>query len=318
MNKQDILTIAKEVVETEIQGLKDLKESLDQNILEVVKQINHKETRLIFSGMGKSGYVARKISSSMSSSGTPSFFIHPAEASHGDLGMISKNDIVVLLSNSGDTMELNSIIEYCKRFNIFIVGISRNNNSLLSKIANLSIVLPQSKEASEINMPTTSVIMMIAFWDAVAVVLQKIRNFSKEDFRVLHPGGKIGAKLLKISDLMHRNNFIPLVKDTERVADAVIEMTKKGFGCTGVISKNSELIGIITDGDLRRHLELDMRRTLVYEIMNYKPLTMPKDAFASEALAIMNQKKITQIFIIKNQSPVGILHMHDLIRSGII
>ena len=316
--ESELIFIGKQIIEDEINGLMDLKESINSDFYNVIKKIINNKGRLILSGMGKSGYVARKISSTLSSTGTPSFFIHPAEAGHGDLGMITKQDIVVLLSNSGDTYELNTIIDYCKRFNIFIIGVTRKHNSVLSKISDLPIILPNSKEASDIDAPSTSVIMMISYWDAIAISLQKIRNFSKEDFKILHPGGKIGARLLKVSKLMHKNESIPTVDINNSGIEVIIEMTKKGFGCTGVLNENKELIGIVTDGDLRRHIDMDFKNVCAKDIMSDKPFVVEKDIFASHALYVMNERSITQIFIIKDKKPIGIIHMHDLIRAGIV
>ena len=317
-NKLDIIGIAKQVISDEMAGLRDLHEFIDEDFQNVIQKIMDNKGRLIFSGMGKSGYVARKISSTLSSTGISSFFIHPAEAGHGDLGMITKQDIVVLLSNSGDTFELNTIVDYCKRFNIFIIGITRKNDSVLSKISDLPIVLPNSKEASEIDIPSTSIIMMISFWDAIAIVLQRLKNFSQEDFKNLHPGGKIGAKLLKVSKLMHKDKLIPTVSVNTVGMDVIIEMTQKGFGCTAVLDEDGKLVGIITDGDLRRNINVDFKKVVASEIMSKKPITLEKDAFASKALYIMNEKEITQIFVAKNNEPIGILHMHDLVRAGIV
>lgn len=314
----DLILIGKQIIEDEINGLKDLEKSIDSNFYKIIKKIIDNSGRLILSGMGKSGYVARKISSTLSSTGTPSFFIHPAEAGHGDLGMITKNDIVVLLSNSGDTYELNTIIDYCKRFNIYIIGITRKNNSILSKISDLPIILPNSKEASDIDVPSTSVIMMIAYWDAIAIALQKIRNFSQEDFKNLHPGGKIGAKLLKVSKLMHKKESMPTVSINSSGMDVILEMTKKGFGCTAVLNDEGELIGIVTDGDLRRHIDMDLKNAKAKDIMSKMPFSVEKDFFASQALFIMNENNITQIFVVKDHKPIGVIHMHDLVRAGIV
>jgi arabinose-5-phosphate isomerase len=319
--KIDVCAVAKQVIDDEISGLQDLHQAINDDFKKIVQKVISNKGRVIFSGIGKSGYVARKISATFSSTGTPSFFIHPAEAGHGDLGMITKQDIVVLISNSGDTFELDPIIDYCKRFNVFIIGVTRGKNSVLSKISELPIILPNSKEASDINMPSTSVIMMISFWDAVTIVVKKLRNFSKEDFKNLHPGGKIGTELLKVSKLMHKKEFIPTVYANTIGTDVILEMTEKGFGCAGVIDKDYKLIGIITDGDLRRHIDMDFKKVIAQDMMSKKPLTVKSDMFASEALYIMNSNNITQLFVTKDcvkDEPVGIVHMHDLIRAGIV
>lgn len=314
----ELISIGKQVIEDEISGLKDLEKSIDSNFYKIIKKIIKSSGRIVLSGMGKSGYVARKVSSTLSSTKTPSFFIHPAEAGHGDLGMITKDDIVVLFSNSGDTYELNTIIDYCKRFNIFIIGITRKNHSILSKISDLPVILPNTKEASDIDVPSTSVIMMLAYWDAIAITLQKIRNFSHEEFRILHPGGKIGARLLKVSKLMHKNESIPIVSINSLGIDVILEMTKKGFGCTAVLNEKGELTGIVTDGDLRRHIDMNLKTTKAKDIMSKNPLSVEKEIFASKALFIMNKNNITQIFVVKDHKPIGIIHMHDLVRAGVV
>ncbi|WP_323732771.1 KpsF/GutQ family sugar-phosphate isomerase [Candidatus Bandiella euplotis] len=305
------------MIKDEIAGLNDLYNFIDEDFQKIVQKIMDSTGRLVFSGMGKSGYVARKISATLSSIGVASFFIHPAEAGHGDLGMIAKDDVVVLMSNSGDTFELNTIIDYCKRFNIFIIGVTRKKDSMLSKISDLPIVLPNSKEASDIGMPSTSVIVMIAFWDAVTIALQKLSKFSQEEFKILHPGGKIGAKLLKVSKIMHKKEFLPIVYIDAKGAEVVLEMTQKGFGCTAVLDRENKLVGIITDGDLRRHMDMDFKKVAASEMMNKRPITVKKSAFASEVMYIMNANKITQIFVMEEDEVVGIVHMHDLVRAGI-
>ncbi|MFQ3307407.1 MAG: arabinose-5-phosphate isomerase [Candidatus Midichloriaceae bacterium] len=319
MNKMlDVIDVAKQVISDEIIGLEELRESIDENFIKVIKKIQTNKGRLIFSGIGKSGYVARKISSTLSSTGIPSLFIHPAEAAHGDLGMITKQDIVILLSNSGDTLELNVIIDYCKRFNIFIIGFTRKHNSVLSNISDLPIVIPDIKEASEIDVPSTSVIMMISYWDAISIVLHKINKFCKEEFKVLHPGGKIGAKLLKVSKLLHKKDQIPTVSIDEIGTNIILEITKKRFGCTGVVDQDENLIGIITDGDLRRHINMNLKEVTAKEMMNANPITISKDDFAAQALYTMNKHKIMQLFIVKDKKPIGIIHMHDLLKAGVI
>ncbi|WPX97160.1 KpsF/GutQ family sugar-phosphate isomerase [Candidatus Bandiella woodruffii] len=317
MESLSVVQIAKQVIKDEIAGLNDLYNFIDEDFQKIVQKIMDSTGRLVFSGMGKSGYVARKISATLSSIGVASFFIHPAEAGHGDLGMIAKDDVVVLMSNSGDTFELNTIIDYCKRFNIFIIGVTRKKDSMLSKISDLPIVLPNSKEASDIGMPSTSVIVMIAFWDAVTIALQKLSKFSQEEFKILHPGGKIGAKLLKVSKIMHKKEFLPIVYIDAKGAEVVLEMTQKGFGCTAVLDRENKLVGIITDGDLRRHMDMDFKKVAASEMMNKRPITVKKSAFASEVMYIMNANKITQIFVMEEDEVVGIVHMHDLVRAGI-
>lgn len=318
LDEKNEISIAKNVVEQEIKGLQDLLTSLDNIFLEITHKIIAAKGRVIFSGMGKSGHIAKKASATFASTGTPSFFIHPAEASHGDLGMIREQDIVILLSNSGETSELNSIIDYCKRFHITVVGICRKSSSTLAKISDISVVLPNSKEASSINAPTTSAIMMMSYCDAIAITLQEKRQFSKEDFKLLHPGGNIGAKLLKVSDVMHVAKEIPIVSANTSFADAIIEMNLKRLGCTGVVDEKGELIGMITDGDLRRHINVDFREIKSQDVMTKNPISIDEDCFVSNALFTMNSNSITQIFVVEGKKPIGIIHLHDLLKVGVV
>jgi arabinose-5-phosphate isomerase len=267
--------------------------------------------------MGKSGHIARKIAATLSSTGTIAHFIHPAEAGHGDLGMIAKDDIVILLSNSGETDELNSIINYCKRFSIKIIGITRNSSSTLAEVSDVVLVLPKTPEASEINAPTTSSTMMLVLGDALAIALHNTLGFSKEDYQILHPGGSIGTSLSKVVALMHTKEEIPLVQEYAEVYEVILEITAKRQGCTGVLNAEGEMVGIITNGDLSRHLSAGIAEPLkakARNIMGTHPITISSKITAAEALAIMNNNSITNLFVVEDKKPIGVLHIHDLLK----
>lgn len=309
-----LITIGKQAINDEIAGLKDLYNSIDYNFCKIIDMIINHRGRLIFSGMGKSGHIAKKVSSTFLSIGIPSFFIHPSEASHGDLGMITKQDLIILVSNSGNTDELKTIINYCKKVNVFIIGITRANNSILTQRSDLSVVLPNTREASDINIPSTSVIMMMAFWDAISITIQKIKNFSKSDFQKLHPGGKIGVEPLTVSELMHKNPNVPLISTKSSIMQVIIEITKKRFGCSGVINNQGELIGIVTDSHISKCITLDLKTMIVDDIMTVHPITIQRHISIAHALVIMTTKNVSQIFIVKNKRPIGIIHIQDLLQ----
>ncbi|MBA8666782.1 KpsF/GutQ family sugar-phosphate isomerase [Holosporaceae bacterium 'Namur'] len=326
MNIQDINqfklsdeNIARQVIKGEIQGLQDLLSEINWDFTNIIDEIYAITGRVIVSGMGKSGHIARKIAATLASTGTPAIYIHPAEAGHGDLGMITVNDIVILLSNSGETPELAPIIDYCKRFSIKIIGISRKKSSTLTNAAFIPVVLPATPEACDIMAPTTSVVMMMAYGDAIAVALYKRRGFTDSDYRVFHPGGNIGAKLLRLKDLMHKDKEIPLINYNETAFEAILTMTSRRLGCVGVLNEGGLLMGIITDGDLRRNMNLNFKQTKVTKVMTADPITLHEDKLASEALGIMNLKSITVIFIVNDENkPVGVIHIHDLLRAGVV
>ncbi|AIF81005.1 D-arabinose 5-phosphate [endosymbiont of Acanthamoeba sp. UWC8] len=326
MNIQDINqfklsdeNIARQVIKGEIQGLQDLLSEINQDFTNIIDEIYAITGRVIVSGMGKSGHIARKIAATLASTGTPAIYIHPAEAGHGDLGMITVNDIVILLSNSGETPELAPIIDYCKRFSIKIIGISRKKSSTLSNASFIPVVLPATPEACDIMAPTTSAVMMMAYGDAIAVALYKRRGFTNSDYRVFHPGGNIGAKLLRLKDLMHKDKEIPLINYNETAFEAILTMTSRRLGCVGVLNEAGLLMGVITDGDLRRHMDLNFKQTKVTKVMTADPITLHEDKLASEALGIMNLKSITVIFIVNDENkPVGVIHIHDLLRAGVV
>lgn len=319
-DKQTKLDIkhAKNTLTTEINGLKALQSWLGEDFVKAVDLIHKTEGHVVISGMGKSGHIANKIAATLSSTGTPAIFVHPGEASHGDLGVITKNDVVILLSNSGETAELKDIINYVKRFSIPLIGIVRRKTSILTEAADVALILPDVPEACQINAPTTSTTMMLALGDALAVCLLERKNFGHEDFGVFHPGGKLGSAFIKVADLMHTDQKVPIVRDSDLMGKVLIEITSKSFGCTAVTDNKNQLIGIITDGDLRRHMSDTITTLTAKDVMSKSPVTITGEQLASAALALMQKKTITSLFIVKDNKPVGILHIHDLLRAGVI
>ncbi len=313
-----LLDSARAVIAREVEGLEAVSASLDDTFLSVVEVIANLRGRVIVSGMGKSGHVARKIAATMASTGTPTHFVHPSEASHGDLGMITPDDMVLCLSNSGDTHELRDIVSYARRFAIPLVALVRRHGSTLAEAADLTIVLPEVPEASPVGAPTTSTTMMMAYGDALAMALLEKKGFSREDFGVFHPGGKLGAQLMRVADLMHGADEVPLVDESTPMQQTLLTMTAKRFGCAGVTNKNGELVGVVTDGDLRRHMDDKLMEKTAAEVMTKTPVTITPVMLAAEALGIMNSKSITCLFVIEQQKPVGILHIHDCLRAGVM
>lgn len=275
--------------------------------------------RVVVTGMGKSGHVGRKIAATMASTGTPSFYVHPGEASHGDLGMVTGRDAVLALSNSGETPELTDIIDYTRRFGLPLVAITSGAGSTLAQVADVALLLPPVGEACPLGLaPTTSTTLTLALGDALAVALLERNDFHASDFQVFHPGGKLGKRLLKVADLMHGGDALPLVTRTRPMGEVLIEITAKSFGCVGVIDAEGRLAGVVTDGDLRRHLDSRLLERTAAEVMTATPLTTRPNALAAEALRIMNARKITSLFVVDDLSrPVGIVHLHDCLRAGI-
>jgi arabinose-5-phosphate isomerase len=272
---------------------------------------------VIVTGMGKSGHVGRKVSSTLSSTGTPSFFVHPGEASHGDLGMITADDVIMALSWSGETAELKDLIDYSRRFQIHLVAVTADANSTLARAADVALILPQAREACPHNLaPTTSSLMQLALGDALAIALLDSRGFTAINFKLLHPGGRLGAMLRFVRDIMHRGSAIPLAALGSPMAGAIVEMSAKGFGCVGVTDRDGRLVGIITDGDLRRHMRPDLLNTCVDDVMTRDPKTVRPDQLASETLEILNSAKVTALIVVDAGRPVGIVHFHDLLRAG--
>jgi len=317
--EKNIIKIAKQVINTENKGLKALTNSINNNFVKAINILKKTKGRIILTGIGKSGIIANKISSTLSSTGSPSQFIHPAEASHGDLGILSKNDSIIALTFSGKTNELNDIFFYSKENKIPLIIITSKSNSNLKQISKICIELSNIKEACPLNLaPTTSTTAMLALGDAIAIVLMKLKKFTKKNFYSFHPGGELGKKLLLVKNVMHQGNKIPLAEEKILMNNVIIEMSKKRFGCVGVTSRNKKLVGVITDGDLRRHMKNNILEKTAGEIMKKNPKTINKEMFVTNALEIMEKNKITQVFIVQNNKPIGILHIHDCIELGLI
>lgn len=312
----DFADTARRVIEIEIAGLQALAENLNGAFGAAVQMILSARGRVIVSGMGKSGHIARKIAATLASTGTPAQFVHPAEASHGDLGMVTRDDVALVLSNSGETPELADLIAHTRRFSIPLIGVAARPDSTLLRQADVALVLPQAEEACGTGVvPTTSTTMTLALGDALAVALMEHRQFTPEHFRTFHPGGKLGAKLSKVADLMHRD--MPLVTGTTPMPEALLIISQKGFGVVGVTDAEGRLIGIVTDGDLRRHMDGLLSRS-VAEVMTRTPRTIAPTALAEAAVAVMNDCKITCLFAVEDGKPVGILHIHDCLRAGVV
>jgi len=275
--------------------------------------------RTIVSGMGKSGHIARKIAATMASTGTPAHFVHPGEASHGDLGMIVPGDVVILISAGGESPELADLIRHTKRFSIPLIAITTKPQSTLGKAGDITLLLPAAPEACPMGMaPTTSTTLTLALGDALAVALMQARGFTTDDFGVRHPGGKLGKMLLKVSDLMHKGDAVPLVPHTATMQDAILEMSKKRLGCVGIVDAAGALQGIITDGDLRRHMSADLMNKTAADVMTKNPRTIAADKLAPEAVAAMQEKSITVLFAMNGTTPVGIIHIHDCLKAGLV
>jgi arabinose-5-phosphate isomerase len=275
--------------------------------------------RVIVTGMGKSGHVARKLAATLASTGTPAFFVHPSEASHGDLGMIMDDDVIFALSWSGETAELKNIIDYAKRRNISLIGMTSDGDSTLGRAADVVLALPQAREACPHNLaPTTSSLMQLALGDALAIALLEGRGFSAQQFHVLHPGGRLGALLKFARNVMREGSAIPIARSGSRMAEAVVEMSAKGVGCIGIVDGRGQLCGIITDGDLRRWIERHgLTEATVDEIMTRNPKSCRPDQLVSEVIEALNSAKITAMFVVEGNRPVGVVHLHDLLRIGV-
>jgi arabinose-5-phosphate isomerase len=283
-----------------------------------VQMIRNARGRVVVSGMGKSGHIGHKIAATLSSTGTPALFVHPAEASHGDLGMITPDEVIMALSWSGETVELKNLIDYSRRFRIGLIGVTADADSTLGRAADIVLQLPQAREACPHNLaPTTSALMQLALGDALAIALLESRGFTALDFRTLHPGGRLGAALQFVRALMHSGDALPLKPQGTRMSDAIVEMTAKGFGCVGIVDPQGRILGIITDGDLRRHMGPNLLDAEVDVVMTKRPVTVRPDQLASEVLEIVNSSKITALFVVEGGKPVGIVHLHDLLRAGV-
>lgn len=306
----------------ESEGLAQLAKELDGPLAgpfeEAVRRLVAVKGRVIITGIGKSGHVGQKIAATFASTGTPAFFVHPSEASHGDLGMITRSDLILALSWSGETVELKPIITYSRRFAVPLIAITSQAKSALGEQADVALLLPRAKEACPHGLaPTTSTTMQLALGDSLAIALLEARGFTAHDFKIFHPGGSLGANLKYVSDIMHRGDRLPLIKSGESMANALVAMTEKSFGCVGIIDKRGRLIGVITDGDLRRHMGANLLGAKVDEIMTAKPKTISPTMLTSAALELINASSITALFVVEKQKPVGLIHVHDLLRLGV-
>lgn len=318
MTAHDVVAVGRRVLNIQAEGLNALAESLGETFVQAVETVFDAKGRVVCTGMGKSGHVARKIAATLASTGTSAMFVHPAEASHGDLGMIGSDDVILALSKSGAGRELADTLAYAKRFSIPLIAMTAVADSPLGQAADILLLLPDAPEGTaEVNAPTTSTTLQIALGDAIAVALLERRGFTASDFRVFHPGGKLGAMLRTVADLMHGQDELPLIGADAAMPDALLVMSEKRFGAVGVIDGAGLLTGLITDGDLRRHMDGLLQHT-AGQVMTHRPLTISPGALAAEALKIMNERRITVLFVVDAGRPVGVLHVHDLLRAGVI
>jgi arabinose-5-phosphate isomerase len=316
------LDAGRRVLRLEAEGLDAMANSLGEEFSRALDLLTAVSGRITVTGMGKSGHIARKIAATLASTGTPAQFVHPGEASHGDLGMIAPGDAVLAMSNSGDTTELNDIILYTRRFGIPLVAMTAKAGSTLAEGADATLLLPRAPEACPMGLaPTTSTTMMLALGDAMAVALLERKGFSEKDFQVLHPGGSLGRKLLRVSDIMHGPESLPLCRPDTAMSEAILIMTQGTFGCVGITDDGGALIGIITDGDLRRHMDPGLLALPARDIMTGPPRTIRRQALVAEAVGVMNgvrnQRPITSLFVVENDRPAGIVHIHDCLRAGV-
>ena len=317
LQNSDILN-AINTIDCEIEAITELKNLLDENLTKALDLIENAKGRTIITGMGKSGHIGKKIAASLASTGTPSFFLHPAEASHGDLGMVTDDDVIIAISNSGESRELLDILNYSKRFGIKLIAITKNPDSSLGKAGDVVLRLPLSKEACPLGLaPTSSTTATLVLGDIITVGMIERKGFSKAQFNQRHPGGKLGSILQRVKDLMHKDNEMPLLGLNATINEIILEMTSKRLGCVGFVDSSGNFCGMFTDGDLRRCLNADLKNATAKEIMTKNPITATKEMFTSEAIKIMNEKKITNLFVVEDNKPIGTIHIHDLLKSGV-
>ena len=317
------VTSALRTLELENDGLAqlatELKGQMAAPFADAVQRLAGITGRVIITGIGKSGHVGQKIAATFASTGTPAFFVHPSEASHGDLGMVTRSDLILALSWSGETVELSPIITYSRRFKVPLVAMTSRADSALGKQSDVVLQLPRAKEACPHGLaPTTSTTMQLALGDSLAIALLEAKGFSAHDFKVFHPGGSLGANLKHVSDVMHKGEDLPLADEGEVMSQALVTMTAKSFGCLGIVNKSGHLAGVVTDGDLRRHMGAGLLQARVDDIMTKRPKTISPNMLASAALEILNSSRITALFVVQAGKPVGILHIHDLVRAGLV
>lgn len=319
MTNQTDIASAKRTIDREVEALRMMESQFDENLTKALDMIQETKGRIIVTGMGKSGHIARKIAATLASTGTPSFFVHPAEASHGDLGMVTNDDKIIAISNGGESRELSDILLYAKRYGIPLIAITKNPESTLGKAGDIVLKLPDDGEACPLGLaPTSSTTATLVLGDVLAIALMERKGFTKTDYKQRHPGGKLGAILQKVSDLMHKGDDMPIVGTDTPMQEALLVMTSKMLGCVGIIDNSGKLVGIITDGDLRRWLTSDVLNKKVSEVMTKNPKVVSPDILAAEALNIMNNtgRGITQLFAVQDGKPVGIIHIHDCLRIG--
>ena len=310
---------AKRTIASEIETIKELEKSLSAEALtKTLDFMQNSKGRIIITGMGKSGHIGKKIAASLASTGTPSFFVHPAEASHGDLGMITEDDVVIAISNSGESRELIDILNYCKRFGITLIAITKNPESSLGKAGDVVLELPNNGEACPLGLaPTNSTTATLVLGDILTIGMIERKGFSKSDFNDRHPGGKLGSILKRVSDLMHTGDEMPILEENSNMQAVLLEMTSKRLGCVGFINQQGELTGMLTDGDLRRCLTPTILEKKANEVMTRNPKTISPEAITAEALKIMHDKKITNLFVLEDKKPIGVIHIHDLLNNGV-
>ena len=306
-------------IDTEINAISALKDSVALvNLTKALDLMQNSTGRIIITGMGKSGHIGKKIAASLASTGTPSFFVHPAEASHGDLGMITENDVIIAISNSGESRELVDIVNYCKRFGIKMIAITKNSQSALGSAADVVLELPKAEEACPLGLaPTSSTTATLVLGDILTTGLIERKGFSKEEFNVRHPGGKLGSILKRVGDLMHTGQAMPILDENSNMQAVLLEMTSKCLGCVGFINQKGEFTGMLTDGDLRRCLSASILEEKAVNLMTKNPKTVTKDMISAEALKIMHDKKITNMFVVEGTHPIGVIHIHDLLNNGV-
>lgn len=314
------LHVARQTIDREIEALKTMENNLDDTLCRALDMLQKTKGRVIVTGMGKSGHIGSKIAATMASTGTPSFFLHPSEASHGDLGMITVDDTVIAISNSGESKELLDILTYCRRFSIPLIAITKNPESSLGKNCDIILRLPDNREACPLGLaPMSSTTATLVMGDILAAALMVRKGFTEQDFRLRHPGGKLGAILRHVADIMHTGDEMPLIDEDAIMQDALITMSAKMLGCVGIVNKAGDLIGIITDGDLRRWMAPNLIEEKVVKVMTKNPRTCSADTLIAEAVNIMNNtgRGITNMFVVEKNKPVGIVHIHDCLRAGV-
>lgn len=315
----DAVSSARRTLLAEASGLENLASSLGASFVDAVERMESIEGRVIVTGMGKSGHVGRKMAATLASTGTPSQFVHPAEASHGDLGMITRKDMIIAISNSGNTPELASVITYSRRYDIPIIAITSREDSILADACDILLLLPPTGEACPMGIaPTTTTTMTLALGDALAIALLERRGFTPLDFSVFHPGGSLGQKLVRVSDVMHGRDRMPLCTLDTPMGEAILTMTSKSFGVVGVLDDHGDLVGIITDGDLRRHMGYELLTYTARDVMTNTPVTIKRNALGAEAISVMNAKGLSCLFVAEGDQPVGIIHIHDLLAKGVV